>query len=417
MQAAIIERKPLWYSYWTAVLVLTAIGLGALGYRFALGLKVTNMGTIVPWGLWISLYIFFIGLSAGSFLVSSLIYVFNIERLERVGRLAVFSAIVALLMGMLFVFVDLGHYGRFWKVFTNLAWTSVMWYEIMLYILYVVILGAELYFLVRTDLINLREASSGARRTLYRILALGSQALDKASLARDRKVVKVLAVIGIPTAVGVHGGTGAIFAVVKAQPFWYSPLLPIVFLISALASGAALMLVAWAFFFRPQEGDMDFLNSLAKLALGVLAFDWILVIFELLVGFYGQIPEHTEAVAVMVSGPFWWVFWGLQFGVGALIPAYLILGRRTRESRMWLGIAGLLIVLGIVGVRLNIVIPALVIPQFSGLPEAFSSFRLQAFYFPSLTEWAVGIGLVAFGFLLFSLGKAFLPLQHALKEE
>ncbi len=162
---------------------------------------------------------------------------------------------------------------------------------------------------------------------------------------------------------------------------------------------------------------MDFLNSLGKLTLGVLAFDWILVAFELLVGFYGQIPDHVEAVSVIVGGPYWWVFWGLQFGVGALIPAYLITNRRTRQSRAWLGIAGLLIVLGIVGVRLNIVIPALSIPQFSGLPEAFSSARLQTAYLPSLTEWAVGIGLVAFGLLLFNLGKAVLPLQHALKEE
>ena len=108
-EQAIMERKPLWYSYWIVILGLVIVGLSFLGYRYAAGLLTTNMGSMVSWGLWISLYILFIGLSAGSFLLSTLIYVFNMKRYERIGRLALYSAALCLIIGLLFVAADLGH--------------------------------------------------------------------------------------------------------------------------------------------------------------------------------------------------------------------------------------------------------------------------------------------------------------------
>ena len=102
-EQAIIERKPIWYSYWIIVLVLVLVGLSFLGYRYAAGLMITNMGNVVSWGIWIALYILFIGLSAGSFLLSTLIYVFNAKRYEPIGRLALYSAAVCLIIALLFV--------------------------------------------------------------------------------------------------------------------------------------------------------------------------------------------------------------------------------------------------------------------------------------------------------------------------
>ncbi len=133
LERAIIERKPIHYSYWILLLCLLPVGLGFLGYRYAEGLLTTNMGNMVSWGLWISLYILFIGLSAGSFLLSTLIFVFNVKQYERIGRLALYSAMICLIIALLFVSADLGHAERFWKVFTTAAVSSVLWWEIMFY--------------------------------------------------------------------------------------------------------------------------------------------------------------------------------------------------------------------------------------------------------------------------------------------
>ncbi len=78
-EQAFIERKPIWYSYWAILLALMLVGLGFLGYRYVGGLQTTALGSVISWGLWISLYILFIGLSAGSFFLSTLIYVFNFK--------------------------------------------------------------------------------------------------------------------------------------------------------------------------------------------------------------------------------------------------------------------------------------------------------------------------------------------------
>lgn len=409
-QQAIIERKPIWYSYWAILSIMTAVGLGFLIYRYVMGLQTTNMGSVVSWGLWISLYILFIGLSAGSFLLSTFIYVFNMKQYERIGRLALYSAALCLIMGILFVFADLGHPERFWTVFTNLAITSVLWFEIMFYVLYTVIIILELYFLMRTDLIAIRDRSRSTTHRIWRVLALGSQRLDEASIRRDMKIVKVLGIIGIPTALAVHGGTGSVFAVVSAVPHWHTPLLPIVFITSALVSGAALLLFMHAFFVKPAADEMQFLSGLGKLTIGLLAVDWVLVVFEFLVILYGHVPAAIAPLEEMFFFSNWWIFWIIQVGIGVLIPFYLILIRK--KSRVSLGLAGLAIVTGISAVRWNIVVPGLSIPKIEGgVSDSFFSLRLTTLYWPSTVEWLSSLGLLALFMVLISLGLKFLPLQ------
>ncbi len=408
-EQAIIERKPIWYSYWAIILALMLVGLGFLGYRYAAGLLTTNMGSMVSWGLWISLYILFIGLSAGSFLLSTLIYVFDVIKYERIGRLALYSAMICLIIALLFVSADLGHVERFWKVFTTAALTSVLWWEIMFYVLYMAVIAVEFYFISRTDMIALRNRSAGLKRRFYNLLSLGSQRLDEASRKRDMKVVKIGGLIGIPTALAVHGGTGAVFAVIKAVPHWHTPLLPIIFITSALVSGAALLLFIRAFFMRPAEDETQFLSGLGKLAIGLLAVDWVLVIFEFLVILYGAVPEAAAALKEILFGANWWAFWVIQVGVGVLIPVYLIMF--ARKSRVSLGLAGLSIVFGIVAVRWNIIVPGLLIPKLEGFSDFFFSLRLTTSYSPSAVEWLSSIGLLALFMLLISLGLKLLPLQ------
>jgi len=400
---------------------LSLMGVAVLVGRLVIGMKVTALSSPMAWGMWVAIYIYFIGLSAGSFLLSTLIYVFGMHRYEKVGRIALLSALFALFGGMLFVWIDLGHPERFWRVFVNWSHTSVLAWEVLFYLFYIVAIGCELWFLMRCDLADLAENSEGWRKRLYSMLALGfrcptDRVQYEACHAQSLKVVKVWGLIGIPVAIGVHGGTGAIFAVVAAKPYWFTGLFPIIFLVSALASGAALMAFLYAFFGRRDEEYLDIVRGMANLMVLFIALDLLLLASEYLVGLYGRIPDHTDVFHQIMFGPFPYTFWAGQLLMGAAIPLFLATWRKTRDNPNWLGLAGLSAVLGIVAVRLNLVIPAYVVPVLKGLDKAYINPRWSYFYFPSGWEWASSIGLVALVVLGFSLAFKLLPMFHEVGE-
>ena len=132
--------------------VVAVFGMGALFYRLSVGLGITRLGSTVPWGLWVAFYIYFIGLSAGSFLLSSLVFVFGNKNLEPLSRLAVLQAFVCLLLGLVFIFIDLGHWERFHYVLIYPQWHSVLAWEIWFYNAYIIVLLLELWMLMRRDL-------------------------------------------------------------------------------------------------------------------------------------------------------------------------------------------------------------------------------------------------------------------------
>lgn len=149
--------------------------LGAPGLlsRFQNGHIPANYGSVVTWGLWVATYIYFVGLSAGSFLVSSLVFVFGINRLEAIGRLALLTALVTLLMALLSIGLDLGHLERAWHVYVWPNFGSPMAWMIWLYSTYMLLLFCEAYFLMRRDFFAGR-GDAGIRGLINRVLSLAS---------------------------------------------------------------------------------------------------------------------------------------------------------------------------------------------------------------------------------------------------
>jgi len=397
--------------------LLALIGLPVLFYRMQAGLKVTHLGSVVPWGVWVAFYIYFIGLSAGSFLLSTLVYVFRVKTLEPVGRIAVLQAFVCLLTGLAFIFIDLGHWERFWYTMVYPQWNSVLAWEIWFYNAYVVVLLFELWLLLRFDLARWAYHATGWRRTLYRVLSLGLDCKDTPEEAERYhayavKWLSIIGIIGIPVALGVHGGTGAIFAVVKARPAWYSPIFPLVFIVSALASGGGLLLFLRAFLAPDPKEDKTILPLLARITGGFLVFDLMLLGLEFLVGLYGGMPDHVEVYHLITSGPFWYIFWFLQLGIGAVASLWMLFYRTDQASPFRLGLAGWFIVLGIFGVRLNIVIPALAVPVFRGYDHIVDSPRLASLYIPNWVEWLSSLGIVSAVTLLAYLAIRMLPMKR-----
>lgn len=398
--------------------LLAAAGLAALYYRLDRGLGVTRLGSVVPWGLWVAFYIYFIGLSAGSFLLSTLVFVFRNKRLEPVGRLAVLQALACLLTGLVFILIDLGHWERFWHVIAYPQWNSVLAWEIWFYNVYIVLLLAELWLLMRCDLARWADEARGAARFLYRTLSFGfrcptSEAQERACTAQTRRWLMICGMIGIPIALGVHGGTGAIFAVVKARPAWYSPIFPVVFVVSALASGGGLLLFLRAFVMPHPDEDEKIMPPLARLTGGFLIFDLLLLFLEFLTGLYGGMPDHVEVYRLITTGPFWYVFWLGQLLLGALIPLVLIYVWPARTAKaVHLGLAGLCVAIGVFCIRLNIVIPALAVPVFRGFDHAIDSPRLSSLYIPNWIEWVSSLGIVALAALVTYGVMSVLPLRE-----
>lgn len=350
-------------------IILCVVGVGLLLVK---GHIFTNATQIVPWGLMVVLYIYFIGLSAGSFLISTLAYVFGVKRFESIGPLALVQALICMLAALLIIFIDLGHPERFINVFIHFNPTSVIAWVSLLYSIYLFIIIVELYFVL-----------VGNRN-------------DQNWVEISKRWLKILGIVGIPVAILVHGGVGSIFAVIKSRPTWHTGLFPVIFIVSALASGGALLTFLTAVFVPVEEKKkLPLVKSLATFMLCFVILDILLFLSEILVTFYGGIPDHVTALNLTLFGPYWWMFWVVQLTLGVIIPIAVFSNSITRNSVGWLGMSGLMVVVGIIGFRFNIVIPPQIPPEFHAIPDVIHHMRYSLGYSPSFSEWILGIGVIS----------------------
>ncbi|MFQ5803437.1 MAG: NrfD/PsrC family molybdoenzyme membrane anchor subunit [Candidatus Methylomirabilales bacterium] len=411
-----MTEKKVSLQLWMILALILALGIPGVYDRLVYGHLHANYGQFITWGLWVAAYVFFIGASAGAFLLSTLAYVFGIKKYEPLGRLSLFTALIALLASLILILCDLGHpFRALVRVIISPNFSSIMAWIVWLYLVYTIILVGELWLLMRVDLVRAK-SRGGISGSFAKILAFGSSETSPESVSRDRRMVRILGMIGIFVAIFFHGGVGALFAVVGARPFWHTGLLPITFLVSALLSGGALVVCLAPLFGRGGESFREMVGSLAKLVGWILAFEILILFSEILVTLKGGIPSHAAALRLMMTGPFAWVFWVLQVAGGMVIPLFLLFGR-PRLTLKASALASFLILIGIFGFRLNIVIPQLAVPAFAGLPETYHSLRMMTSYVPSLAEWALLFFVVGFAGLIFLWGYKSLPLVASPAEQ
>jgi molybdopterin-containing oxidoreductase family membrane subunit len=407
------------------------VGLYGLYSRIAFGHERANYGSYVPWGLWVAAYLYLVGLSAGAFLFSTLVYVFNIrrvsgegtvaapavgmadgaaferERLEQVGKLALFTALVTLVGAMICIWMDLGHPERAWKLIFQTSFRSVMGWMIWFYSAYFILLLAELWLAMRGDLV----ARSGKSR-LARFLTFGRRDVSPTALAADRRLLRILGSVGVVLAIAFHGSVGAIFGVVAARPYWNSALTPIIFLAGALLSGGALLTFITGIW-GPEPGSAshrNLMSFLGQIVLGLLALDVLLEWAEISISLWSGSPAESASLKLVLFGPYWWVFWIVHIGFGVIVPAILLIFLRRK---IWaVALAGALITVTFLSVRLNIVVPGLAIPELPGLEAAFHGPGLTTLYVPSLSEWLLFVWAIGLAALIFLIGRRVLPIIH-----
>jgi len=403
------ENKTADKLFWAITVIALIVGLIAFYDRFTYGHQDANYGSYVPWGLWVAGYIYLIGLSAGAFMMSALAYVFRIKMFERIGKLALLTALATLIGAMLSIWFDLGHMGRVWRMIIHTNFGSVMGWMSWLYGSYFVLLLFEFRYALRADMIT-KDNGELPAKWLQSLVGFNAERRNEYSAQKDKNTLRILGSIGIPLAIAFHGSVGAIFGAVGARPYWNSGLTPIIFLVGALLSGGALLAVVVKLWGPNRGSNMhsSILVTMGKIILALLAFDFLLEWAEVTIGLWASVPSETQSLKMILFGHYWWVFWFVHVGLGIVVPAYLLIFKSKSTSAIaW---AGGLIALTFLSVRLNIVIPGLAVPELEGLKAAFTGPGLTFKYFPSLMEWGVLVFTISVAALVFMLGKKYLPL-------
>jgi Ni/Fe-hydrogenase subunit HybB-like protein len=386
-------RIPL-YAIWLGL--LGAVMLAALGGAylvFTRGLVVTGLTDAVPWGLWITMDLSSIALSAGAFSLSAAVYLLGLKELRPLARVAVFVGLIGYSMAMLNLLLDIGRPDRFWHSLVFWNTHSVLWEVTMCIMLYFSVLLVEFAPLVGE--------ADWARRRFPRLAGL-LRALHHAA--------PVLAVVGLGLSLLHQSSLGATYGVLKARPLWFKPDLSILFIVSAVAGGQSLAVLACLLVNRLRRGACVERAALERVAafIGFTLLAYLYLKFwDTLAVTYTYAPGRTEGLWLLTQGPLQWHFWLFEIALGIVVPVVILLSPRRRADPRLLALATVLVVVGVIVNRWDVNLSGLML-QLAYVPGASAALAVAP-YVPTWVEWLTAAGILAYGLAAFSLGARFLP--------
>ncbi len=316
----------------------------------------------VHWSLMIVLYPYITGIVAGAFIVSSLYHVFHIRALKPIARYSLIFALAFLACATLPLLNHLGHPERALNMMLTPSPTSAMAGFGYIYSAYGIVLLLEILFIYRPTLVALKRKATGLMSAVYTVLTIGSDNLSPRALALDRKVIAFLAGIGIPMACTLHGYVGFIFGGVKANPLWATPLMPVIFLLSACVSGIAGIILSYVLIkkFTGESVDMECIRTCIKFLWGFFILDFVFEMLELFSHAY-MATHHWHTLRELLWGPLFGSYWIAQVGIFSVIPFFMLgwlslfrLGDAT--VRIWGSVASFMILVQVLLMRWNVVI-------------------------------------------------------------
>jgi Ni/Fe-hydrogenase subunit HybB-like protein len=345
----------------------------------------------VYWSIQIVMYPYMTGLVAGAFVLSSLYHVFGVEKLKEIARFALVFSFALLPVAMLPLLLHLTQPLRGIHVLMTPHFTSAISAFGIVFMTYACIVGAEIWFVYRKFIIDSlvrleakRDRGLGDNLLLliYKVISLGARDLSAEALASDHKAVKFLAGLGIPIACFLHGYAGFIFGSVKANALWMTPLMPVIFICSAIVSGIALCIVSyyvfmemrkWAakrgkHFFLPDAiahgsaaVDYEHLRSVqdhevkmtSRYLLIFMTLALTLELLDMIFRGYTAVKSWDTLRMVIYEHDFVKIFI-LQYAIGNVLPFVLLLlpGITVRRAAL----ASVLVLFGVLMMRWNVVI-------------------------------------------------------------
>jgi predicted membrane protein len=335
----------------------------------------------LSWSILIVLYPFITGLVAGAFILASLERVFNVKALKPTYVIALLTSFAFLTVATMPLIFHLGQPTRAWEIMITPHLTSAMAIFGFVYLWYLmVVLLLEIWFDYRADMIIWSKTSTGLKKFIYKVLSLGITDISPESRKWDNKLGYIITVIGIPSAFLLHGYVGFIFGSIKANPWWSTVMMPVIFLFSAMVSGIALVMLVYMIinYIRKQKIDMLCLDTIAKYLFYIIIIDFTLESLDQIHRFY-EAEESFEIISLLMSGKLYVTLLIFQVFLGMIIP-FVTLGTmqfyKPKESirQMIYLVTGCLVLFGIFFMRWNVVIGG---QLFSKSFYGFTSFKLS----------------------------------------
>ncbi|MDO8700349.1 MAG: NrfD/PsrC family molybdoenzyme membrane anchor subunit [Deltaproteobacteria bacterium] len=383
--------------YWAVAGLGVFILWGAIAYAVQLyeGLGVTGLQQPVSWGLYVTNFVFFIGISHAGTLISAILRLSRAEWRRPITRMAEVITAMVLFIGAGQILVDMGRPDRIFNVIRHGRYQSPLLWDATSISAYLTASLTYLYLPMIPDIAILRDRL-GKWKLFYSVLALGWTGTEAQKRVLNRAIA-IMCVLVIPVAVSVHTVVSFVFSM-TLQPMWHSTIFGPYFVVGAIFSGIAALIVAMIIF-RKAYGLEPYLKPIHFRYLGqlllIMSLLWFYFTFaEYLTGYYGAEPEEMKIFWSKFSGPFWPFFWAMVLCNFFIPLACLVrLGRRTVGKVL---AASLAIIVGMWLERFIIVVPTLSIPR---LPFP------QTIYVPTwveLGEFAGSLALFALFYLLFT---------------
>jgi Ni/Fe-hydrogenase subunit HybB-like protein len=371
----------------------------------------------LQWSILIVVYPYITGLVAGAFILASLVKVFNVKDVQPTYRLALLTALAFLLVAPLPLLLHLGRPERFYEILLAPNPTSAMAMFGFVYAWYLMgVLLLEVWFEYRRDLIVLGGRERGLMGWIHRALSLFSTDTSEASLAFDRKAIRAITIVGIPSAFLLHGYVGFIFGSVKANPWWGSVLMPIVFLMSAIVSGIALVIFLYMMLaaIRKEPVDMRCLDTITSYLFYAVIVDFSLEALDFIHRLY-QSEESVKILGKLITHKLFMSLFVLQILIGMFIPlGILVVGkwRKLNEDgrKLLYFTAVILIQLGIFSTRWNVVIGG---QLFSKSFRGLMAYKMEVM---GIEGFLAAIVLLALPFVILAVLIRVLPTKRLVDE-
>jgi Ni/Fe-hydrogenase subunit HybB-like protein len=337
------------------------------------------------WSVLIVVYPYVTGLVAGAFILASLVRVFEVKALEPAYRLALLTSFAFLLAAPLPLLLHLGHPERCFEIMMTPHLTSPMAMFGFVYAWYLMaVLLLELWFDYRRDFVLWEGISTGFRKKLYGWLTVGVRDISTPALRLDNRLGKALTIIGIPSAFLLHGYVGFIFGSIKANPWWGTVLMPIIFIFSAMVSGIALcvflyMALNWI---RREAQDMRCMDAMGKFLFYALVIDAAIESLDWIHRLY-EAEESVHVLKLLAADKLFVTLLVGQAFLGTLVP-FVLLGQTQlfrdgiapRMRRFIYCVSSLLILFGVLAMRWNVVIGG---QLFSKSLRGFTTYKMEIF--------------------------------------
>ncbi len=279
----------------------------------------------VYWGILIVIYPFITSVATGTFFVSTLDHLFKKESLKPVSNFALLASLGFVSFASVPLLLHLGHPERAFNIMFTPSKTSAMATFGYIYAFYLGLVVLEVWFVFRPQIVQCARAGTGARRILYSILSLGVKEIPEAASRIDKGIIKFLAFLRVPTACILSGYVGFIFGSLESVPLWSSSLIPVIFLLSAVACGMAMIVVLYfvAMTAKRKRMDAGCVRAMSAYLWTFLVLSGVLQVLMFVHSTYGTRPDWRFAFETL-KGEFGLSLIGLQLVAGLIVPFVLL---------------------------------------------------------------------------------------------